>query len=192
MNKEASTGKLIVIVAPSGTGKSTMIKRLKVDQPSLVESVSFTTRPMRAGEVHGQSYFFISKEEFFSMRERDEFLEWAEVHGNYYGTSKKFVEQCLAEGKNLLFDLDVQGTDSMKKYFGEKANVIFISPPSVEELEKRLRNRGTETTGIINIRLMNARSELLRKNDYDFLIYNDDIENAYSKLKEITASILQK
>ena len=192
MNKEASKGKLIVIVAPSGTGKSTMIKRLKVDQPSLVESVSFTTRPMRAGEVHGQSYFFISKEEFFSMRERDEFLEWAEVHGNFYGTSKKFVEQCLAEGKHLLFDLDVQGTDSMKKYFGDLAKVIFISPPSVEELEKRLRHRGTETTGIINLRLMNAKNELLRKNDYDFLVYNDDIENAYSKLKEITASILQK
>ena len=192
MNKEASTGKLIVIVAPSGTGKSTMIKRLKVDLPSLVESVSYTTRPMRAGEVHGQSYFFISKDEFFNMRERDEFLEWAEVHGNYYGTSKKFVEQCLAEGKHLLFDLDVQGTDSMKKYFGDLAKVIFISPPSVEELEKRLRHRGTETTGIINLRLMNAKNELLRKNDYDFLVYNDDIENTYSKLKEITASILQK
>jgi len=187
-----TSGKLIVIVAPSGTGKSTMIKRLKVDIPSIVESVSYTTRPIRVGEVHGQSYFFISKEEFLAMRDRNEFLEWAEVHGNYYGTSKTFVEQCLVEGKYLLFDLDVQGTDSMKKYFGERANVIFIAPPSVEELEKRLRGRGTETTGIINLRLMNAKNELLRKNDYDYLITNDDIEKAYSKLKEITSSILQK
>ncbi len=192
MNKDSFTGKLIVIVAPSGTGKSTMIKRLKGDFPSIVESVSYTTRPMRTGEVQGVSYNFITKEEFFQRKDYNEFLEWAEVHGNFYGTSKAFVEKSLSEGKHLLFDLDVQGTDSVKNYFGEMANVIFISPPSVEELEKRLRNRGTETTGIINIRLMNAKHELLRKNDYDFLIYNDDIEKAYSNLKEITASILQK
>ena len=192
MNKHIHTkGKLIVIVAPSGTGKSTMIKRLKEDLPSLVESVSFTTRPMRPGEVHGKSYFFIPKEEFLVKKEANEFLEWAEVHGNFYGTSKHFVEQCLNEGKHLLFDLDVQGTDSMKNYFGEKANVIFISPPSVEELEKRLRHRGTENTQIINIRLMNAHKELLRKDDFDFLIYNDDIEKAYQRLTEITAMILE-
>lgn len=190
MNNIELVGKLIVIVAPSGTGKSTMIKRLKIDFPNLHESVSFTTRTMRSGEVHGESYFYISKEEFIKMRSGDEFLEWAEVHGNFYGTSKKFVEQSLIAGRHLLFDLDVQGTDSVKKYFGEKANAIFISPPSVEELEKRLRNRGTETTQIINVRLTNARSELKRKEDYDFLIYNDDIEDAYKNLSEITAKIL--
>lgn len=192
MNREVLKGKLIVIVAPSGTGKSTMIKRLKGDFPSLVESVSFTTRPQRPGEVHGVSYFFITKEEFLEKRKNEEFLEWAEVHGNFYGTSKKFVEDSLAAGKHLLFDLDVQGTDSMKNYFGETARVIFISPPSVEELEKRLRHRGTENTQIINLRLLNARKELLRKDDFDYLIYNDDIENAYRKLKEITQSIIEK
>ncbi len=186
MSNKLSAGKLMVIVAPSGTGKSTMIKRLKEDFPSINESVSFTTRPMRPGEVEGKSYFFINLETFLKMKERNEFLEWAEVHGNFYGTSKKFVEDSLANGKHLLFDLDVQGTDSLKNYFGDNANVIFISPPSVEELEKRLRNRGTENTQIINLRLTNARKELLRKNDYDFLIYNDDIENAYKKLTEIT------
>jgi len=186
----SSLGKLIVIVAPSGTGKSTMIKRLKVDFPSLVESVSFTTRPIRPGEVHGQSYYFITKEEFQVMIDNNEFLEWANVHGNFYGTSKKFVEKSLNEGKHLLFDLDVQGTDSVKSYFGDKAQAIFIAPPSVEELEKRLRNRGTETTQIINIRLMNARNELLRKNDYDFLVYNEDIETAYANLVKITHEIL--
>jgi len=190
LNKESFTGKLIVIVAPSGTGKSTMIKRLKLDYPTLVESVSYTTRPQRPGEIHGLSYFFISREEFIAKKEANEFLEWAEVHGNFYGTSKKFVESCLKEGKHVLFDLDVQGTDSMKLHFADVANVIFISPPSVEELEKRLRHRGTENTQVINIRLMNARKELLRKEDYDFLIYNDDIENAYARLKEITQKIL--
>lgn len=190
MNKEDFTGKLIVIVAPSGTGKSTMIKRLKLDFPTIVESVSYTTRPQRPGEVHGLSYFFISREEFIIKRDNNDFLEWAEVHGNFYGTSKEFVENCLKEGKHVLFDLDVQGTDSMKLHFQDVANVIFISPPSVEELEKRLRHRGTENTAVINIRLMNARKELLRKEDYDFLIYNDDIENAYSRLKEITQKIL--
>lgn len=190
MNKEDFAGKLIVIVAPSGTGKSTMIKRLKVDFPTIVESVSYTTRPQRPGEVHGLSYFFISREEFIAKRDNDDFLEWAEVHGNFYGTSKEFVENCLREGKHVLFDLDVQGTDSMKLHFQDVANVIFISPPSVEELEKRLRHRGTENTQVINLRLMNARKELLRKEDFDFLIYNDDIENAYSRLKEITQKIL--
>ena len=183
-------GKLIVIVAPSGTGKSTMIKRLKAELPILLESVSFTTRPIRPGEVHGKSYFFINKEEFEKMIAQNEFLEWANVHGNFYGTSKKFVEDSLMAGKNLLFDLDVQGTDAMKAHFKEKAKAIFIAPPSVEELEKRLRNRGTETTQVINLRLLNARSELQRKNDFDFLVYNEDIETAYENLKNITLSIL--
>lgn len=191
MNKENFTGKLIVIVAPSGTGKSTMIKKLKQDFPTLVESVSYTTRPQRPGEIHGLSYFFISREEFIEKRDNNEFLEWAEVHGNFYGTSKAFVEECLREGKHVLFDLDVQGTDSMKLHFQSIANVVFISPPSVEELEKRLRNRGTENTQVINLRLMNARKELLRKDDFDFLIYNDDIENAYERLKDITHKILR-
>ena len=190
MNNELLKGKLIVIVAPSGTGKSTMIKRLKHDYPNIVESVSYTTRPIRPGEIHGLSYFFISREEFIVKKDNNEFLEWAEVHGNFYGTSKAFVEQCLAEGKHVLFDLDVQGVDSIKLHFGSVANVIFIAPPSVEELEKRLRHRGTESTQVINLRIMNARNELLRKDDFDFLILNDDIDNAYERLKEITQKIL--
>lgn len=185
-----SVGKLIVIVAPSGTGKSTLIKRLKNEYPSLLESVSYTTRPIRPGEVHGKSYFFISKDEFQQMINKNEFLEWANVHGNFYGTSKQFVEDSLASGKNLLFDLDVQGTDAMKAHFKERANAIFIAPPSVEELEKRLRHRGTENTQIINVRLLNAEKELQRKNDFDFLVYNEDIEAAYSNLKKIVGNIL--
>lgn len=188
MNQTA--GKLIVIVAPSGTGKSTMIHRLKNDFPTLTESVSYTTRSIRPGEIDGKSYFFINKETFSKMIEKNEFLEWASVHENYYGTSRTFVENALQSGKHLLFDLDVQGTDSFKKHFGSRANAIFIAPPSVEELEKRLRNRGTESTQVINIRLQNARNELLRKNDYDFLVYNENIEEAYENLKKITHKIL--
>lgn len=183
-------GKIIVIVAPSGTGKSTLIKRLKSEFPVLIESVSYTTRPMRKGEVHGESYFFITKDEFENKIRNNEFLEYALVHGNYYGTSKQFVEKCLSEGKCLLFDLDVQGTDSFKAYFKDRAKAIFISPPTVEELETRLRHRGTEPTAIINLRLTNAKSELTRMNDYDYLVINDDIEKAYAQLKQIAGSIL--
>jgi guanylate kinase len=190
LNKKIVSGKLIVIVAPSGTGKSTLIKKLKQDFSSIIESVSFTTRPIRPGEVEGKSYFFINREEFLKMIEKNEFLEWAEVHGNFYGTSKKFVEKSLEKGKILLFDLDVQGTDSVKNYFKKEANVIFISPPSLLELEKRLKNRGTESSEVIDLRLKNAQSELLRKNDFDFLIYNDDFDQAYSRLKEIVHKII--
>ncbi len=191
-NKHSYTGKLIIIVAPSGTGKSTLIKRMKQEFPFLLESISYTTRPMRKGEEHGVSYFFISKSEFEEKIKNEEFIEFAEVHGNFYGTSKLFVEKKLKEGRSLLFDLDVQGTDSFKAYFKNTAQAIFIAPPSVEDLEKRLRTRGTESTSIINLRLLNAKEELKRKNDYDFLVINDDIEHAYSQLKNIILSIHSK
>jgi guanylate kinase len=187
----AKAGKLIVIVAPSGSGKSTLIKRLKADYPQLIESVSYTTREMRAGEKHGESYFFISKEEFIAKRDKGDFLEWAEVHTNFYGTSKQFVEDQLALGKNLLFDLDVQGTDSFKRYFDKRARAIFIAPPSVDELKNRLRGRGTDSTGVINIRLENSKIELQRKDDFDYCVVNDDLDRAYEELKKIVDSILE-
>ena len=189
MSKEA-TGKILVIVAPSGTGKSTLIKRLKDDFPILLESVSYTTRSIREGETNGKSYFFVSKDDFLEMKSKDEFLEWALVHGNYYGTSKSFVSQKLEEGEFILFDLDVQGTDSFKDYFGDKANVIFIAPPSVEVLEQRLRGRGTESEESLQVRLTNARNELKRQDDFDFKIINDDLERAYKDLKNIVTRIL--
>lgn len=189
MSKD-SEGKLIIIVAPSGSGKSTLIKFLKKDFPELRESVSYTTRPMREGEVHGESYFFIDKDEFLRKQKAGEFLEWAEVHSNYYGTSKNFVEQRRKKGENILFDLDVQGTDSFKDYFGDDVQAIFICPPSVEELEKRLRNRGTDSTGVIELRLGNSKKEILRKDDFDFCIVNDDLDRAYNELKETVGRIL--
>lgn len=184
-------GKIIVIVAPSGTGKSTLIKKLKADKPELLESVSYTTRSPREGEENGVHYNFVSEEEFLAMKDEDGFLEWAKVHGNYYGTGKKFVESQLESGAYLLFDLDVQGTDSFKSFFADKANVIFIAPPSVEVLEQRLKGRGTETQDSLNLRLENAKKELQRKDDYDYCVVNDDLERAYAELIRVVEGILK-
>ncbi len=184
------SGKIIVICAPSGTGKSTLINRLKTDYPQLEWSVSCTTRPIRANEVNGKDYHFITTEEFEKEIQQDGFVEWAKVHSNYYGTSKSFVSLGLNQGRKMLFDLDVQGADSMKKIFGHDAQVIFIEPPSLEELEKRLRLRGTDSDQVINERVSNARKELARKNDYDFLILNDDVEKAYQALQTAVKKIL--
>lgn len=187
----ASTrGKIIIVVAPSGTGKSTLIKRLKEEFRELHWSVSFTTRPVRESEVDGKHYFFISKEEFLKKKDQGDFIEWAEVHGNYYGTSKGFVSTKIDNGFSLLFDLDVQGTDNMKEVFGDEARGIFISPPSIESLEERLLARGTDSQDVINLRLENAKKELLRKNDYDFLVINDDLEKAYLDLRNVVKEIL--
>lgn len=177
-------------MAPSGTGKSTLLKKVMEDLPELEWSVSSTTRAQREGEVHGKNYYFISKEEFLEKRDRGEFIEWAQVHSNYYGTEKSFVDKGLKEGKNLLFDLDVQGCDSIKKIYGDTAEVIFIEPPSVDELEKRLRQRATEPSHVIEERLKNAKSELTRKDDFDHTIINDDFEHAYTKLKEKVIKII--
>lgn len=184
------SGKMIVICAPSGTGKSTLLNRLKLEIPDLVWSVSCTTRPIREGEVHGKDYYFIKSENFEKQIANQEFIEWAKVHSNYYGTSKRFVTEGLKNNWKMLFDLDVQGADAMKKIYGNEAQVIFIEPPSVEELEKRLRARGTDTEKVILERISNARKELLRKNDFDHIIMNDEVEKAYKKLKELVQRIL--
>jgi guanylate kinase len=181
---------MIVICAPSGTGKSTLLNRLKLDIPDLVWSVSCTTRPMRAGEVHGRDYYFIKAHNFEKQIADDEFIEWAKVHSNYYGTSKRFVNEGLDKNWKMLFDLDVQGADAMKKIYGDQAQVIFIEPPSIEELEKRLKARGTDSDEIIAERIKNARKELENKSKYDHLILNDEIESAYLKLKEVVQRIL--
>ena len=181
---------MIVICAPSGTGKSTLLNRLKLDIPELVWSVSCTTRAIRNGEVHGRDYYFIKTETFEDQIANDEFIEWAKVHSNYYGTSKRFVTEGLAHNRKMLFDLDVQGADAMKKIYGDEVQVIFIEPPSVEELEKRLRNRGTDSDKVILERVENARKELMRKLDFDQIILNDDVEKAYQNLKSLVQRMI--
>lgn len=182
MNKK---GIIFVLVAPSGTGKSTIMERLKVDFPDFQESISYTTRGPRDGESHGVNYFFVSKDEFIGLRDDEAFIEWAEVHENFYGTSKKFVEDKLNEGINLFFDIDVQGADKVKDCFNESAQIIFIAPPSLDTLRERLEGRKTDTQEVIEIRLKNADKELSRKNDFDYLIINDDLDEAYSKVKKV-------
>ncbi len=181
---------MIVICAPSGTGKSTLLNRLKLDHPELEWSVSCTTRPKRSGETDGIDYHFIDKEDFEKQIKENMFIEWARVHSNYYGTSKHFVDEGLALGKSMLFDLDVQGADAMKKLYGKRAQIIFIEPPSVEELEKRLRIRGTDADHVILERVNNARNEILRKHDYDHIVLNDDVNEAYGRLEKIVKGIL--
>ncbi len=184
------SGRMIVICAPSGTGKSTLLARLKTEIPDLEWSVSCTTRPRRAGEVDGKDYHFIGVDEFKRQIDAGQFIEWAQVHSNYYGTSRRFVDEGLRQGRKMLFDLDVQGADAMKKVYGAAAKVIYIEPPSLEELEKRLRTRATDSDAVIRERVANARKELARKNDYDHLVLNDDVDGAYGKLRDIVQRIL--
>ncbi len=185
-------GKILVIVAPSGTGKSTLIEKLQGEVESLEWSVSCTTRAKREGEVEGEDYFFITEAEFLKRRESNEFVEWAKVHSNFYGTLKSFVDEGLDLGKNLLFDLDVQGCDDFKEIYGDEARIIFIEPPSLNELRKRLVARATDNVDVIQERLKNAESELARKDDFDYNVINDDFEVAYIQLKELTLSILNE
>ena len=184
-------GKIIVIVAPSGTGKSTLLKKLKQEISELKWSVSMTTRPQRTGEVQGSDYFFTSVEDFEQKIKENAFIEWAKVHSNYYGTLKSFIDEGLAKGDYLLFDLDVQGCDQVKNIYGNDAKVIFIEPPSVEELEKRLLARATDAKEVIQERLNNAKNELKRSNDFDFKIVNDEFEVAYTNLKNVVSSIIE-
>ncbi len=176
-------GKAFVFISPSGGGKSTLLKKLRADFPQFKESISCTTRSPRAGEQHGVQYFFIAKEDFEQKIARGDFIEWAKVHENYYGTSKEFVETELRNGSIVLLDIDVQGADAVKRIFGADAHAIFIAPPSFDVLEARLRARGTDSEETIAVRLKNAKGEMARQNDYDYCLINDDLESAYKKLR---------
>jgi len=184
MLSEKLKGLLIVISAPSGTGKTTLTHMLLKEFPDMEFSVSYTTRKPRPGEVNGKDYFFVDRETFEKMIEEGDFLEWAEVYGNLYGTSKSQVLKALNEGKDILLDIDTQGALQVKRNFPE-AVLIFILPPSFKELERRLRSRGTDDEETIERRLKIARVEVERAPLYDYIVVNDRLEKAYEKLKSI-------
>ncbi len=175
---------LFVISGSSGVGKGTVIKEFLKKHPDFKLSVSCTTRGMRQGEVHGENYFFLTQEEFKNCIQNDEFLEWAEFSGNHYGTKKSFVEECLKKGENLILEIDTKGALNVKKIMPE-AVLIFIAPPSLEELEARLRGRHTETEDAIQKRLASIKLEIENSKKFDYQVINDTVENAVINLEKI-------
>lgn len=180
-----TTGKLFVISAPSGAGKTTLLKRVMSTLPGLVFSISHTTREPRQGEQDGVDYHFVSKDQFLDMIERELFLEYAEVHDNYYGTSKDAIGMQLEDGLDVVLDIDVQGAAILREKGQPDATHIFISPPSLNELERRLRGRGTESEEVIKLRLKNAATEIKAAAEYEYLIINEKIDEAAHLLASI-------
>ena len=178
-------GNLFIISAPSGTGKTTILKKIIAAMPNVVFSVSHTTRSPRTGEQDGVDYFFTDKNVFRAMQQQNRFLEWAEVHGNLYGTSISAVQAATEQGLDIILDIDVQGALQVKEKWGEKGIFIFISPPSLEELARRLAGRSTETEAMIAKRLTNAKVEIKSIGNYDYVIVNDAVDNAVAVLKSI-------
>lgn len=177
-------GLLVVVSGPSGCGKGTICKELLRRNKDIIISISATTRKPRNGEVEGVNYFFIDKERFDAMVQNDEFIEYANVHGNFYGTPKKFVLDKLKNGESILFEIDVQGAIQIKKMY-PKAVLIFIAPPSMEELKNRIVGRGTESKSDIEKRYENAFKELEYIKEYEYMVINDEVMNAVEKIESV-------
>ena len=178
-------GNLFIISAPSGTGKTTILKRVISELKGVGFSVSHTTRAPRAGELEDKDYYFVKRDVFQAMQEQDAFLEYAEVHGNLYGTSNAVIDNLVKEGKDVILDIDVQGALQVMDKVGDKGVFIFIAPPSLQDLEERLTNRGTESESVIATRLKNAQNELKSLEQYSYLIVNDQVDQAVEVLKSI-------
>lgn len=178
--KELMAGNLYVVAAPSGAGKTTLV-RLLLEREPVQLSISWTTRGPRSGEENGREYHFTTVDEFQAMISRQEFLEWAEVHGNYYGTSKKWIADRLAEGSDVLLEIDWQGAQQVRAEFPEAIGV-FILPPSMEELTRRLTGRGTDAAEVIERRLAAAQAEMRHVGEFDYVIVNDRLELALDDL----------
>ncbi|MBX4336179.1 guanylate kinase [Bartonella raoultii] len=181
---EHRRGFLFILSSPSGAGKSTL-SRLLLQDIKLELSISMTTRKKRPSEVDGFHYHFISKKEFEYKRDKDEFIEWAEVHGNYYGTLRKSVESVLSSGQDMLFDIDYQGTEQLQKKMPGDTVSVFILPPSMKELISRLNRRAEDSQDVINLRLENARTELQHWHSYDYVVINEDLNKSISLIKSI-------
>lgn len=184
--------KLIIISAPSGSGKTTIVKYLLEQFPRLAFSVSATSRKMRAGETDGMDYFFITEQQFRERIEEGDLLEWEEVYpGSYYGTLRSEVKRLITACKDVIFDVDVVGGLNIKKEFGNRALAIFVSPPSLSELEQRLIKRQTESPGNIQKRVDKAGHEMIFANKFDYVLVNDDLEKAKKEAVEIVKEFLQ-
>ena len=185
-------GQILIVSGPSGSGKSTLLGRLLKEENDLYFSISSTTRAPRQGETEGMNYYFINKDEFKKGIDAGEFLEWAFVHGNYYGTSLKPVLKALEEGKIAIFDIDVQGFNIAKSKFAENITSVFITTASKNELKSRLQNRGTDSAQTIEKRLINAVGEMEHILEYDYFLINDDLQNCYENLRGILRSMRLK
>lgn len=177
-------GNIIVVSAPSGAGKTTIVQRIKDEVENLVFSISHTTRPPRPGETGGRDYFFITRDQFRQMAGQGQFLEWAEVHGHFYGTSRDFVEQQVAAGFDVLLDIDIQGARQVKTHL-PAAILVFLLPPSYAILEERLRNRQSDTEEVIQRRLGKARDEINHFIHYDYGVINDRLDHAVEMVRSI-------
>ena len=178
-------GVVLVLSGPSGAGKSSLINKISGDIGDYYFSISTTTRSPREGEVNGVHYFFVSEEEFKKDIAEDNFLEYALVHGNYYGTSLKPVKQALSEGKLVIFDIDVQGNMAVQNRLGDITTSVFITPPTLSELQRRLVSRSTDSKEVIEKRIQMAKREIQRTAEYDYVVINDDLELAADVLRQI-------
>jgi guanylate kinase len=184
----ARRGLLFVLSSPSGAGKSTLARKLLYADAQISLSVSATTRPPRVGEMDGVDYHFVDEKTFKQMAADGTFLEWAHVFGHRYGTPKEQVEKILADGEDVLFDIDWQGTQQLYQEAGNDVVRVFILPPSIAELEARLRSRGTDSDAVIVDRMARAKSEIGHWDGYDYVLINDDIEACFTKIQHILAA----
>ncbi|ABD00807.1 guanylate kinase [Thermostichus sp. MS-CIW-21] len=180
----ATRGRLVVLTGPSGVGKGTLVSQLRQRHPELYFSVSVTTRPPRPGEQEGVNYYFRTREEFLNLIEADELLEWAQYAGNFYGTPREIVFQKLSQGQDVLLEIELAGARQVRQQCPDAIR-IFLSPPSLEELERRIRERGQDSEASIQRRLQQARKELDAKDEFDYVIVNDNLEQALQELEAL-------
>ncbi len=188
---ENKKGEVIAVSAPSGSGKTTIIKKILKRYPEIVFSVSATTRPKRENETDGVEYFFISEDEFKSKIDKGEFVEWEKFYDYYYGTFKSFIDDNINSGKSVLLEIDVKGALSIKRIYPE-SHLIYILPPSYEELVRRLRNRQTETEEDFQKRIERAKMELSHKDQFDYIIINENLEKAVEETSVLISKIINK
>ncbi|MBN9235211.1 MULTISPECIES: guanylate kinase [Phyllobacteriaceae] len=181
-------GLMLVLSSPSGAGKSTIARNLLEADHGFELSVSVTTRPRRGSEIDGRHYHFRTRREFEILRDNDELLEWAEVHGNFYATPREPAERAMAEGRDMLFDIDWQGAKQLREKMRGDIVSVFILPPSMAELKARLKRRAEDQEAVIETRLKNARDEIEHWTEYDFVVINDDLDRAFTEVKAIISA----